>query len=595
MVTVRFIVIFAEIMADFFKMAEKDRIEKKIRIMHTTDVHGALFSHDFIENGPARGALSRVYAFVCRERERYPDALVLLDGGDVLQGQPTAYYYNFVETQSPHLVADVMNHMRYDALCIGNHDLEMGHAVYDRFVSQCRFPVLAANLVDEHTGKPYFKPYTVLERQGVRIAVLGLITSAIPHWVPKDQWRGMAVQDMVDAASRWVAYIQKHEKPDVLVGLFHSGWDGGIVTEAFSENVSCRIAHEVDGLDVICYGHDHQKHVEVVTNKVGRKVYCVGLWSLATSVSVIDVTLHYAEGRLTGKKIRARIQNVMYETDPAVYEFERKYADASALIASYVNQRIGCFERAIHSQDAYFGSSAFIDLIHDMQLKISGADVSFAAPLTFDTVIHKGDIYIRDMFHLYKYENMICVLALRGSEIKGILEMSYGLWTDRMQTPEDHIMKMAPLLDHGRRLGFVNLAFNFDSAAGIRYTVDVTRPEGERIQIESMSDGRPFHPYTVYQVVTNSYRAYGGGELFTRGAGLDHDELQRRILRISEKDIRYHFIEYIRRREHVRAEAMGHWRFVPEEWADEACRRDRAILFGNYESNDDETHCGKDC
>lgn len=576
-------------------MAEKDREEKKIRIMHTTDVHGALFSHDFIENGPSRGALSRVYAFVCRERERFPDSLVLLDGGDVLQGQPTAYYYNFVDTQSPHLVAEVMNHMRYDALCIGNHDLEMGHAVYDRFVAQCRFPVLAANLLDDKTGTPYFKPYTVLERKGVRIVVLGLITSAIPHWVPKDQWSGMAVQDMVDAAAHWVNYIREHERPDILVGLFHSGWDGGIITDEFCENVSSRIAHEVDGLDVICYGHDHQKHVEMVTNKAGHKVCCVGLWSLATSVSVIDITLSYEEGRLIREKIHGHIQNVMYETDPAVYEFERKYADASALIAAYVNQRIGHFEQTVHSQDAYFGSSAFMDLIHDMQLKISGADVSFAAPLTFDTVIHQGDIYIRDMFHLYKYENMICVLALKGSEIKRILEMSYALWTDRMQRAEDHIMKMAPLLDHGRRLGFVNLAFNFDSAAGIRYTVDVTCAEGERVEIESMADGRPFDPDAVYRVVTNSYRAYGGGELFTRGAGLDHDELQRRILHISEKDIRYHFIEYIRERKHVRAEAMGHWRFVPEEWTDEACRRDRIILFGNNELKDHETYRGNDC
>lgn len=576
-------------------MAEKDREEKKIRIMHTTDVHGALFSHDFIENGPSRGALSRVYAFVCRERERFPDSLVLLDGGDVLQGQPTAYYYNFVDTQSPHLVAEVMNHMRYDALCIGNHDLEMGHAVYDRFVAQCRFPVLAANLLDDKTGTPYFKPYTVLERKGVRIVVLGLITSAIPHWVPKDQWSGMVVQDMVEAAAHWVNYIREHERPDILVGLFHSGWDGGIITDEFCENVSGRIAHEVDGLDVICYGHDHQKHVEMVTNKAGHKVCCVGLWSLATSVSVIDITLSYEEGRLIRKKIHGHIQNVMYETDPAVYEFERKYADASALIAAYVNQRIGHFEQTVHSQDAYFGSSAFMDLIHDMQLKISGADVSFAAPLTFDTVIHQGDIYIRDMFHLYKYENMICVLALKGSEIKRILEMSYALWTDRMQRAEDHIMKMAPLLDHGRRLGFVNLAFNFDSAAGIRYTVDVTRAEGERVEIESMADGRPFDPDAVYRVVTNSYRAYGGGELFTRGAGLDHDELQRRILHISEKDIRYHFIEYIRERKHVRAEAMGHWRFVPEEWTDEACRRDRIILFGNNELKDHETYRGNDC
>lgn len=551
--------------------------------MHTTDVHGALFSHDFIENGPSRGALSRVHAFVSRERKRYPDALVLLDGGDVLQGQPTAYYYNFVDTESTHLVADVMNHMRYDALCIGNHDLEMGHAVYDRFVSQCRFPVLGANLVDEQTGRPYFKPYTILERNGVRIAVLGLITSAIPHWIPKEQWRGISLQDMVSAAAHWVRHIQEHESPDILVGLFHSGWSGGIVTEAFCENVSRQIALEVDGLDVICYGHDHQKHIEMVTNNQGHKVCCVGLWSLATSVSVIDVTLQYEAGRVVRKKVHARIQNVMYETDPAVYEFERKYADASSLIAAYVNQRIGYFDCPIYSQDAYFGSSAFIDLIHDMQLKISGADVSFAAPLTFDTVIQRGDIYIRDMFHLYKYENMVCVLALRGQEIKDILEMSYALWTDRMQGPDDHIMKLAPLLDHGQRLGFANLAFNFDSAAGIRYTVDVTRPEGEKVTIHALSDGRPFRLDEVYTVVANSYRAYGGGELFTLGAGIEHEELQCRIQKTSEKDIRYYFIEYIRNKGRICAAPMGQWRFVPEEWTEEACRRDRMILFGKKE------------
>ena len=94
--------------------------------------------------------------------------------------------------------------------------------------------------------------------------------------------------------------------------------------------------------------------------------------------------------------------------------------------------------------------------------------------------------------------------------------------------------------------------------------------------------------------MTNSYRAYGGGELFTRGAGLSHEELQSRILYTSEKDIRYHFIEYIRNKGRICAEAMGHWRFVPEAWALEACRRDRQILFGTKESKGNETNCGND-
>ena len=562
-------------------MADKNVKEKKIQIMHTTDVHGALFSHDFIENAPARGGLSRVYAYVSRARRKNPDSVVLLDGGDVLQGHPTAYYYNFVHAEGTHLMADVMNFMRYDACCIGNHDIEMGHAVYDRFAAQCRFPVLAANLIDSDTGQPYFCPYTIVERQGVRIAVLGLITNALPHWIPKEQWSGIDLQDMIVSARYWVHHIQQTKHPDLLVGLFHSGWNGGIVTEQFCENATRQLAMEVDGFDVICYGHDHQKRVETVTNKAGHKVCCVGLWSQAANVSVIDVSLRYVNGQLKDKKITAHIQKVLYETDQLVYDFERRFADASELVASYVNQHIGFFEHTICSQDAYFGSSAFIDLMHRILLELTHADISFAAPLTFDTVIHKGNVFIRDMFHLYKYENMISVLKLRGSEIKGILEMSYAMWTNTMHSPEDHIMNLVPMPEKGLRLGFVNLAFNFDSAAGIRYTVDVTRPEGSKVTVLSMADGRPFDMEATYSVATNSFRAYGGGELFTIGAGLTQEELHRRIDYTTEKDIRFYLIEYIRKSGRVAAEPMNHWQFVPHVWTEEACARDRAALFGN--------------
>lgn len=553
---------------------------KQIRIMHTSDVHGALFTHDFIENGPAKGSLAKVYALVKKERERQGNNLILLDGGDVLQGQPTAYYYNFVVPERPHLVARAMNLMRYDAMCIGNHDLETGHGVYDRFCKECNFPILGANVLDENSGAPYFTPYVMIEREGVRVAVLGLLTAAIPHWLPKDLWSGMSVENMLESARKWSEYILNVEKPDLLIGLFHSGWDGGVQTDKYTENMVRLIASQVPGFDIICFGHDHDKRIEVIRPDWGGKVVCVGLWSQAASVSMIDVQLEFEQDKLVRKRTRAQVVSTLYVQDDSVFDFERHFQDDSVAVEHFVNRRIGAFSNTVYGQDAFFGSSALIDFVHQLQLDISGADLSFAAPSFFDMVIHAGDVYVRDMFSLYKYENMLYVLRMKGHEIKAILEMSYRLWTNRMTNEDDHLLLIDNLLNGGKGYGFVNLTFNFDSAAGIRYQVDVRRPDGEKVLIECMADGSVFDLEREYLVATNSYRANGGGELFTIGAGLTHEELMDRIVWCSERDLRYYFMEYVERHERVSLKPMNHWCFIPEDWVAKATQRDRELLFG---------------
>ena len=141
----------------------------KLKIVETSDVHGNFYPYDFIRRQPASGSLARVQAFVRQERQRYGDNLILLDNGDILQGQPSAYYYNYMDTVSPHLTAEMQNYMDYDAGTVGNHDIETGRAVFDRWAADCRFPVLGANVIDRSTGRPHFKPYVMLEREGVRI------------------------------------------------------------------------------------------------------------------------------------------------------------------------------------------------------------------------------------------------------------------------------------------------------------------------------------------------------------------------------------------------------------------------------------------
>ena len=187
-----------------------------------------------------------------------------------------------------------------------------------------------------------------------------------------------------------------------------------------------------------------------------------------------------------------------------------------------------------------------------------------------------------DMFKLYRYENRIYTLRMTGEEVRKHLEMSYDLWVNTMKSADDHIM----LLNKGaegdeQRRGFKNLTFNFDSAAGIDYVVDVTKPNGQKVKILQFSDGRPFDEKAWYTVVMNSYRGNGGGELLTHGAGIPKDSIEGRIIYKSERDQRYYLTKKIEREGTVNAKALNNWRFVPEEWTRPAIERDRKIIFGD--------------
>ena len=194
----------------------------KLKIVETSDVHGNYYPYNFITRQEWKGSLARIYSFVQKERQQYKDNLILLDNGDILQGQPTAYYYNYIDTVSPHLCAEMMNYMKYDAGNMGNHDVETGRAVFDRWIGTCDFPVLGANIMDTSTGKTHLPPYKVLERDGVKIVVLGMITPAIPAWLSENLWKGLRFDDMEETARKWMKIIRETEKPDLVIGLFHA-------------------------------------------------------------------------------------------------------------------------------------------------------------------------------------------------------------------------------------------------------------------------------------------------------------------------------------------------------------------------------------
>jgi 2',3'-cyclic-nucleotide 2'-phosphodiesterase/3'-nucleotidase len=560
--------------------------EKSITILETTDIHGVIFPYDFIEKQEIKVSLAGVSSYVRKTRDR-EKSVILLDDGDNLQGQPPVYYYNFIDTISPHLNAKAMNFLGYDAGTVGNHDIEAGHSVYDRLAVEYNFPLLAANAVNKATGKPYFKPYTIIEKNGIRVAVLGLITPAIPDWLPPELYSGIEFRDMVETAKFYIPLIEK-EKPDLVIGLFHSGWDDqGDLAQAGShndENGCSSVAWKVPGFDIILCGHNHNVVNKKIVNSEGDTVLILEGGSRAEKIARADVIFY--PDKINGKKHKCSTGKIIdvenYKPDP---EFVKEFATQKNVILKYVDKVIAKSEVTISSRDSYFGSSPFVDMIHSIQLDITGADVSFAAPLSFDVKISAGPVTVGDMFKLYRFENKLYTMSMGGSEIKKYLEFSYAGWLNTMKGPNDFLLKLRvnengkPILTNGE-VWLKNQPSNFDSAAGIDYTVDVSKSEGKRVSIKSFSNGKPFEMNKTYLVAVNSYRGNGGGGHLTAGAGISKSELSKRLIKSTEWDLRYYILNYLETKKTIKPVALNNWKIIPEKWVKNARIRDYDLLFG---------------
>ena len=537
----------------------------KIQIAVTSDVHGTIFPYDFINKKEQAGSLSQVSAYANRMRRNGDTAFVLLDNGDILQGQPVMDYYNQVKTEPTHICAQVMNYIGFDAATVGNHDIECGHGVYDKLRTQFKFPWMAANAIDTATGKSFFEPYTIIERKGVRIAIIGLTTPGIPQWLPRELWSGLRFDDMVEAASLLVNEIKVKHNPRVIIGLFHAGLDatyGGQKSgERFNQNPALLIAQHVPGFDVVISGHDHKPTSYNITNDFGKSVTVINPGSHSRYLGVVNMVVDKSTITGTGQLLDLK----QLPADPA---FDSAFAPQIDEVKNYLSQRIGAFAQPFNINEALFGDCDFVDLIHQVQLKYSGADISFAEPMALNVKVDSGDVCLNDLFKLYKFSNTLYTLRLTGDEVDKFLEFACGQWFNQMTMGEDHLLRM----NNDNRMD-ANV-YNLSSAEGIRYNVDVSRVAGDRVTITGFTNGKPFDAGTTYKVALSSYRANGGGHHLTTGVGLLPDELPSRVVSVSEQDYRFLLMQYIQAQGTIYPIKNNNWHIEPQAWVEGARVRD---------------------
>jgi len=555
----------------------------QVKLITTTDLHAAVFASTETRNSN-RGSLAQVAAYVKEQRADSEQEVVLMDNGDLIQGHPAGYYFNFVGDEPVNMFAAILNEMQFEAASVGNHDIEAGPDVYNHLTEEFNFPWLAANVINVETGKPHFQPYTIIEKKGVRMAVLGLVTPSVPNWLPRKLWKGLTFESMTETALYWIDYIKQNENPHAIIGLFHSGAGSDYLSEdGNDENNSMFVAKNVPGFDVVFTGHDHQSRNITVENTEGKQVLMIAGRPHGGAVASVDLMFEYSDdGYKLASKDGEIIEISSYEPDS---DFIKSFGEAEKKVSAYIDQTIGVLENTISSRNSYTGNSAFVDFIHEMQLALSDADISFAAPLSFNAVLEAGPISMADMFRLYPFENYLYTMQLSGKEILDALEYSYGMWFNTMKSEEDHIFLFRTnddgdvVISNNNRARFQNAFFNFDSAAGINYTVDVTKPAGQRITISGLTSGDSFSLDSTYKVAINSYRGSGGGGHLTQGAGIDHSLLEDRIVWVSDMDLRSHLAKYITQKQTLRASAYNNWNIVPKSWVEPALERDMKLLF----------------
>ena len=524
----------------------------EIRVVATSDIHGRYYSTDILDGTERRGSLSGFSTFLGRQRKENRN-LIYLDAGDMLAGSVEAYHDMTAEFYEPSLAATIYDRLGCDAAVLGNHELGLGADVYMRFIDRCPFPVLGANLMLDSPGD-FLPPYRIIERHGVRVAVIGFTTPSVTYSVPADILGTVIATDIVESARYWLPVIRSKEKPDIVIGLLHSGFDGGRFAEqGIEENAARHLAAEVPGFDIIVFGHDHKPYKGMADGSDGNPVLLLNPGANAENAAVADITVTFRRGALTGRSVAGLLADITGEEPDA--ELDRDLKPRYDKVCHYADSVIGDLGTAIDSRGALWRATTGMDLIHYHQMRFQAAEISLASPVAPDARAEAGQFTIRDAFRIYPFENRMVSVMMKGAEIKAILEYTASCFYNQAGKGTGTLLKDPVKAGH------------FISACGIDYTVDVTRKEGDRVRIVSMSDGKQFDTNRYYRTTLNSFLAYGAESPLFDVPGITRENIRRRTVVASGADLRYYIITdfYIKREsgKPVTVPRYGNWSLIP--------------------------------
>lgn len=478
-------------------------MKTSVKIIYTSDVHGHVLPLHYGTNEEADHGLAK-YASVVKQKQKENENIIIIDNGDLIQGTPLMTHYANAHADVENPMIAIMNQIGIDAAVMGNHEFNFGKKIIQHAVEQSSFPWLAANIIDEKTGEPFFgKPYTTkILPNGVKVAVLGITTHYIPNWEREENIEGIQFENAFSSAKKWVNTIHQEEDVDLLIVSYHGGLERDAETGEATENLTgenqgYEMAEKVEGIDLLLTGHQHR----ILTGQIGDCLV-VQAGKHAEMYGEIDIELEW-QGRWNITKKQAKVQPVKGALpDENILQYIEPLEQSTQ---TWLDQPIGFVDGDMTITDPFQArveKHPFIEFVNNVQLEVSVADISLTALFDNEAKGFAETVTMRDIVTNYKYPNTLVVLSLTGQEIKDALEKSATYFAlDQNGKITVNPAYLEPKPQH----------YNYDMWENIEYTIQVSKPEGARVG-DIYFDGKPLERNRKYKVVMNNYRASGGGD-----------------------------------------------------------------------------------
>ena len=477
-------------------------------LVATTDVHGRVLAWDYVRDRETPGGLSRAAAILETLRAQYPNEVVVVDAGDLLQGNPFAGYFGRVERRRPNPIVDALNALQYDAVVPGNHDFDFGLDLLREAAADATYRYVSANVVTGRRDSLLFPATLVVQRGAIRIGITGLTTPGVMVWDRRQLGGTVRVRPVANAAPGALTALDR-AGVDLKVVLIHGGLGGPSsydTTGVGPENDAAALADLTPKPDIVVVGHTHREMRDSVINGV----HFVQPKNWAQSLSVAHIW--FARDTAPGRRWRVtsvRADLIPLATVAEVPGFVRRFADAHQRARAWADEALGTGGPGLDARYGRAEDTPLIDFVNEVQRRHASAQLSSTAAFDVSAGLPDGTIRRRDVAGVYPYENTLVALRISGGQLREYLE---------------HAARYYRTLTRGSRI--VNDAvpgYDFDMVSGATYRIDLTQPLGQRI-VRLAVGGKPVAPADSFTLATNSYRAAGGGGYdMLRGARVVYD------------------------------------------------------------------------
>ncbi|MBI3981784.1 MAG: 5'-nucleotidase C-terminal domain-containing protein [Gemmatimonadetes bacterium] len=467
-------------------------------VVATTDVHGRAMHWDYETDREAPWGLTRAATAIDSLRRLYPDRVVLVDAGDLIQGNPFAAYFAIVEPVDPHPIVDALNALGYDAAALGNHEFNFGVDVLTRALAGATYAIVSGNVYGLPRDSVAYQRVVVVERGGVRVGIAGFTTPGVMVWDRANVRGRVLVRPIVPEVAPSLARLSE-ERAELKVAVVHSGLGGGSSYDTAGvgeENVAVRLAVLPDRPHLVVVGHSHRRIADSVINGV----HFVQPEAWARSLAVAHVSLVRENTPRAGpgpwRVTRIRGEQVPLAEVPPHPGVVRRLEQAHERVRVWAGSALGTVDEEWNARYARAEDTPVVDFVNEIQRRVSGAQLSATAAFNTQAVFAPGAVRLRDVAALYPYENTLKAVRIDGATLARFLEKSATYY---YQFPGD-----------GRIVNESIPGYNFDIVSGVSYAIDLSRAPGSRI-VQLTYEGRLIEPTDTFTLALNNYRQGGGG------------------------------------------------------------------------------------